>query len=193
MKRFFLATVLSVTAVALAGGQASAFPLRCKCYNKCCTFCVKPYNAFSPVCCGTLFCDGCCPQFGCRTQQYPQGLAPGGEAGYPDGACADGSCGGGAPWSGPAYLPSASGPVDHSPVMTGPATGGQLPIPSTTPFQAPSPLPLPNGTGTQSYYSLLYGAPVQPVAYPYNYQPAYPAVPPMGYLPPNFPNPWYQQ
>ena len=64
MKRFLLAAVLSVGAFALAGGQASAFPLRCKCYNKCCTFCVKPYNAFSPVCCGTLFCDGCCPQFG---------------------------------------------------------------------------------------------------------------------------------
>lgn len=191
MKRFLLAAVLSVGTLALTSGQASAFPFRCKCYNKCCTFCVKPYNAFSPVCCGTLFCDGCCPQFGCKTQQFPAG--PCCEAGHPDGACADGSCGGGAPWSGPAYLPSASGPGVQLPAMTGPASDGQLPIPSTTPFQPPSPLPLPNGTGAQSYYPRPYAAPVQPVAYPYGYQPAYPPVPPMGYLPPNVPNYWYQQ
>jgi hypothetical protein len=189
MKRFLLAAVLSVGAIALTGGQAPAFPLRCKCYNKCCTFCVKPYNAFSPVCCGTLFCDGCCPQFGCRTQQYPAGPGAGCEAGYPDGACADGSCGGGDACSSPAYLPSAGAPGSQAPVMTGPATGRQLPIPSTTPFQAPAPLPLPNGSGAQSSYPLPFGAPVQPVAYPYGYQ----AVPPMGYLPPNFPNYWYQQ
>ena len=66
-------------------------------------------------------------------------------------------------------------------------------MPGTQPFQAPTPNPLPNGTGVQSYYPLPYGAPVRPVGYPYGYQPAYPPVPPMGYLPPSAPNYWYQQ
>ncbi len=202
MKRFLLATVVSVAAIALTSGQASAGHFH-HCYSKCCTFCCKPYNAFSPICCGTLFCDGCCPQFGCQMHQPPGGPGPAGGAGCPDGACAygagldgacaDGSCGGGAPWSGSAYLPSGSGSDGQAPAMTGPATGGQLPMPGTTPFQAPTPQPLPNGTGAQSYYPLPYPAPVQPVAYPYGYQPSYPPGPPMGYLPPNLPNYLYQQ
>lgn len=210
MKRFLLAAVLSVGALALSREPASAGYFH-HCCNKCCTFCCRPYNAFSPICCGTLFCDGCCPQFGCQMHNPPAGPGPYGDAGcpggvcaaggvcpdggFPDGACVDGSCGGGVPWSGPASLPAASGTDGQAPATTGPATGpatgGQLPMPGTTPFQAPTPQPLPNGTGIQSSYPLTYSLPVQPstypVSYPHGYQPAYPPTP-MGYPPLNLPN-----
>src|SRR3954447_10347458 len=128
MKRFLLATVVSVAALALPSGQASAGHHH-HCYDKCCTFCCKPYNAFSPICCGTLFCDGCCPQFGCQMHQPPGGPGPYAGGGCPDGVCpagmgpdgicADGSCGGagGAPWSGPGSLPSAGGSDGQAPPM----------------------------------------------------------------------------
>jgi len=196
MKRFLLAALLSLGAVALTSSPASAYLFKCKCYKKCCTFCCRPYNAFSPSCCGTMFCDGCCP----KPCFQPQGPPAGYDGGCPDGACcADGACGG-APWAGPGYLPSAGGPAAQGPGAAGgtaPAPGGQLPMPGNQPFQPPTPMPLPNGAGVQSYYPATYLPPVQPVvspaAYQYGYPPAYPPAGPMGYLPMNGPNYWYQQ
>src|SRR5438046_6624672 len=66
MKKHFLVGYLSVAALALNGPAAQAGLLHhcCGCH-KCCTYlCVRPYNAFSPVCCGSVSCIGCCPMFG---------------------------------------------------------------------------------------------------------------------------------
>jgi hypothetical protein len=43
--------------------QASCWPFNCCAGCKCCssTLCIKPYNAFSPTCSGTMYCDGFCP------------------------------------------------------------------------------------------------------------------------------------
>jgi hypothetical protein len=180
MKRFLLAAVLSVGTVVIPSGQASARLLKCRCYNKCCTVCCKPYNAFSPSMSGCINFDGCCPQFGCN-QGPPQG-------GF-DQCCGDGSCVAGNLPGGVEYLPSQGGP-------SGLPQNGQLPAPGTQPFQAPTPMPLPPGSGAQSH-PVMYGPPVQPIRYPpvaqYGYQGGYPSPVPMGYPPVSYPGYGYQQ
>ena len=55
MKRLLLVASLAVVALGLGAGRASAAGLLWKLHCcKCGYFCVKPYNAFSPVCCGTV-------------------------------------------------------------------------------------------------------------------------------------------
>jgi|SRR5215813_11609411 len=184
MKRFLLAAILSVGAVAITSGQASARLLKCRCYNKCCTVCCKPYNAFSPSCCGWINFDGCCPQFGCN-QGPPQGGFDQycGDGGCGDGGCVAGNLPGG--FGGPEYVPSQGGPA-------GPPQNGQLPAPGTQPFQAPTPMPLPPGSGARSS-PVMFGPPVQPIRYPpvaqygYGYQGGYPSPVPMGYPPMSYP------
>lgn len=66
MKKLLALGLLSVAALGFATAPASAwwpcFPLKGCCKNKCCsTICIRQYNAFTPVCCGSLCCDGCCP------------------------------------------------------------------------------------------------------------------------------------
>jgi hypothetical protein len=190
MKQFLLAAVLSVGAVAFTNGQASARLLKCRCYKKCCTVCCKPYNAFSPSMSGCINFDGCCPQFGFHPQGPPQG---GFDPSCGDGGCGDGGCVAGhvpGGWGGAEYLPSQGGPSGLPP-------GGQLPAPGTQPFQAPTPMPLPPGSGAQSSYPMMYGQPVQPIGYPpvpqYGYQGGYPSPVPMGYGPASYPGYWYQQ
>jgi hypothetical protein len=68
-----LASLWMTPGTSSAGGsfglftQTSCWPFSCIagcgcCGSKCCsTICVKPYNAFSPTCSGTLYCDGFCP------------------------------------------------------------------------------------------------------------------------------------
>ncbi len=68
---FTLASLWLTPGTSSAGGtfglftQASCWPWSCLATcgcNKCCaTICVKPYNAFSPTCSGTIYCDGFCP------------------------------------------------------------------------------------------------------------------------------------
>ena len=60
MKRILTAALLSLGALGLSATQASAFFWK-HCCNKCCTICVKPYNAFSPAAFGSICFDGCCP------------------------------------------------------------------------------------------------------------------------------------
>src|SRR5262245_56487036 len=57
MKRLLTAAVFSIVALGLHVSQASAGLFLHKCCKKN-WFCVKPYNAFSPVCCGTVTLDG---------------------------------------------------------------------------------------------------------------------------------------
>ncbi len=64
MKKLFTAAFLSLMLLPLNSGKASAWnwPWKC-CCGHCYDFsiCCKQYNAFSPVCFGKLYCDGCCP------------------------------------------------------------------------------------------------------------------------------------
>jgi hypothetical protein len=71
MKKLLLSTVLGLAALAMmpALSQAGTFGLFtgcgwfgcCGCGSSSCTFCVRPYNAFTPVCAGNITCMGCMP------------------------------------------------------------------------------------------------------------------------------------
>src|SRR3954451_12223106 len=69
MKKLLLAGVLAVATCGLVAAPsfAGAFGLfTCGgCCSCGCNFCVRQYNAFSPVCCGSITCDGCLPIAGC--------------------------------------------------------------------------------------------------------------------------------
>jgi hypothetical protein len=67
MKKLIAAAILSVIAAGATAGNASAcfWPFCC---HKC-TVKIRPYNAFTPACCGTMYCDGCMPmQSHCPSQ-----------------------------------------------------------------------------------------------------------------------------
>lgn len=74
MKKALLSSFLGLASLALwaapsVAGTFGLIPCHCWpcggcgcCCGKCCsTICVRPYNAFSPCCSGTIFCDGCMP------------------------------------------------------------------------------------------------------------------------------------
>src|SRR5688572_5633175 len=61
MKQLIAAAACSLLALLLGTSQASAGIFNWGCCNKCGTFCVRPYNAFSPVCYGSVTCVGCNP------------------------------------------------------------------------------------------------------------------------------------
>ena len=116
MKKLFALGFLSLAAIGLASGPAAAwwpcFPCSCK---SCCTttICLKQYNAFTPVCWGSLTCDGCCPMnFGCCPGMGGYGFGGGGA-----GQCGtNGYCGGSSYVGGDGYML------------------GQLPAPATITF-----------------------------------------------------------
>lgn len=64
MKRnLFTLGLLSLVALGLLTSEAPAYWWRfCCCKSPCCTITIKPYNAFSPVCCGSSVLYGGCPQ-----------------------------------------------------------------------------------------------------------------------------------
>ncbi len=84
MKNLLLSAILGLAAVAVtpALSQAGTFGLftGCGCCCNSCTFCVRPYNAFTPVCSGNITCMGCmpfaCPGYGCPGYGYPAPYAP---------------------------------------------------------------------------------------------------------------------
>ena len=66
MNKFLTSALLGLASLGLALPTASAgtfglFPHCGFCCRKCCTFCVRPYNAFSPVCSGNICLDGIYP------------------------------------------------------------------------------------------------------------------------------------
>ena len=73
MKKLLLSALLGLAVLAgtPALSQAGTFGLftncswfgcwGCGCGNSCSTFCVRPYNAFTPVCSGNITCMGCMP------------------------------------------------------------------------------------------------------------------------------------
>lgn len=77
MKKILIAAAMAIVSVEAI--QAGSFGLfTCKSCNSC-NFVVRPYNAFSPVCSGTIFCDGAMPissngmNGGCASLNYTDG------------------------------------------------------------------------------------------------------------------------
>jgi hypothetical protein len=156
-----LALVVSgvVTAQSFAGCCFGLLPRMCGCCGCGAKFCVRQYNAFSPVCCGTVFCDGCCP-FG----------AGGGYGGCADGMCGPGGCG--LPFSGiPAGACGPNGcdggclgslpPSDPTPGAPAAPTTTASPLPSGPTSLIPSDRPIQNATYRPASFTLP--APLAPV------------------------------
>jgi hypothetical protein len=132
MKKLLFSASLALLAWGLTATPsfAHAFGLftchRCchgACKRGCMTFCCKQYNAFTPVCCGSICCDGCCP-FG--------GGGPG--PGYGPLACGPGGCDGAV-----SDLPAGATPVAPATPATGPALPSK-PLPTgTTSLYPPAP------------------------------------------------------
>ena len=147
MKKLLTCTLLAVAALTIQAAPSFAsgccfglFYKHCGCCGCGANFCVRQYNAFSPVCCGTVFCDGCCPFGSC-----------GYGGGYGGGACAGGMCPGGMNYMG---TPACAGPGCDGGAMLGslpaaetisetpgaPVSADANPVvsPSTLPTQMPA-------------------------------------------------------
>jgi hypothetical protein len=168
-------TFLSLIGWAVSAGSASAWELFPCCFHRHYSVIIcRPYNAFTPICCGNMVCDGCCPSpFSCGSpcaapiqRCLPPMCAPG---------CGDYAYASPTPMMSPMMAPSPTGPGLQAP----PAPGG--------PGFAPPP-PTPAQTLNQAAVGVnpqaMYG--VQPVGYNPNYYPQYP----MNYYPVNY-NPNY--
>lgn len=153
------------TAQSFAGCTFGLFYNHCGCCGCGAKFCVRQYNAFSPVCSGTVFCDGCTPFGpGCGGGGYggygpcAGGMCPSGGCGVPfsgmlscpSGGCADGACLGSLPASEPA--PADSAAPSANPVVSPSA------LPSGPTSQVVNDRPIQNAT----YRSVGYTAPSQP-------------------------------
>lgn len=175
MKKLFafgLMAVMFAWSAKPAAAWWPCYPL-CGCDKKgskcCASITIKQYNAFTPICCGSMSCDGCCPinLSGCGAGVCGPGML--GCAMSPAGPmCADpcaGACFAGCDGCGLGHLPATGNPAPAA-------------VPAPT-YKAPAPTPT-------SYYM---GNPymVQPAAYqhmmvqPMMVNPAYPMMP----TPPN--------
>jgi hypothetical protein len=159
MKKLLPSAVLAMAVCAFAAPQSFAgcfglFYNHCGCCGCGAKFCVRQYNAFSPVCCGTVFCDGCCP-FGSG------GGGPGPGYGGGCGPCAGGMCpapGCGLNFSG---VPACGGGGcgDGSCLGSLPPSEPPPGAPVGNPVVAPS--PLPSGPTSQA----MIGSTIQNAAY----------------------------
>lgn len=131
------------------------YPL-CGCDKKgsscCASITIKQYNAFTPICCGSMHCNGCCPMDltggGSVCGPGMMGCAAAGAACYDP-------CGAAAICSGCGQLPAVS------------------PAPIAVPgYQAPAPTPM-EGARPMSYNPYMVYSAVQPAAYRPMYTPAY--------------------
>jgi hypothetical protein len=198
MKKKLLVGLLSAAMLALNGPAAQAGLLfghchgcgHCKCGKYSTYLCIRPYNAFSPVCCGSVTCIGCCPMMGgmgfgmggpeaCMPSCFNGCCGPS----YASSGCCDSGClpPAGAVANGPAgqapnapLTPQPNGPT--TPTFTAP---GPTPIPTSQ--QWPAPLPYGYGVVQTAGYQQPYPVP-QPAYYP-GYYPGYNA----GYYPGYYP------
>jgi hypothetical protein len=176
MKKLLPSAILAVvvsgvlTAQSFAGCCFGLIPHHgcCGCCGCGATFCVRQYNAFSPVCCGTVYCDGCCPigPGGCGGGCGPAGCGLN-YSGLPAGCCGPMGCGDGAALGSlPAADPAVGAPVDGA----APAA----PLPSGPTSRLANDRPIQNATyRAASYYA---PAPVRTVA-PVQMQPQMMAAP----------------
>ena len=160
MKKLLVSSIVSLAALGMwaSPSQAWTFGLiphhcwpfccfGCGC-DKCCgTVCVRPYNAFSPVACGSMCFDGCNP-FCCGG--YP-GCYPGGPVGT--------------------MLPGCSGPDASAPAPATPTPMQTSPPPAANP--GPGAQLLPYGGPVQAAGAYPYAPMTPPGAAPYGGQPYY--------------------
>jgi hypothetical protein len=186
MKKLLTLGLLSIATLAWATASASAwwpcFPLKGCCGSKCCsTICIRQYNAFTPICCGSLSCDGCCPMTfgGCN---FGGNNCGGCNFGNNCGGCNYGApacCVGGGDACCLGQLP-APGTLAAPPPAAAPAAGGsnyQAPLPNAASYAPPMPW---NPYAPYNPYTM---SAVQRAGYqPYN------AMPPVPY---NGPAPYY--
>ncbi|MCI0684838.1 MAG: hypothetical protein L0Y71_22300 [Gemmataceae bacterium] len=148
--KLLVLTALSLTGVALSAAPASAWWFCKHGINRYSTVIVcRPYNAFTPVCSGSLVCDGCCP-FSCPG--LPNGASCSPHLGNPMlGLCYD-----------PAALQAMQPRMPH-PAMTMPAAQQfQAPMPAGQQTQMPMSYPV-QPAGYQGYYPQAH----YPMYYPY--------------------------
>jgi hypothetical protein len=122
----------------------------CGCCGCGAQFCVRQYNAFSPVCCGTVFCDGCCPFGACGGGGgYGCGMGPvGGMMPYSGVmGCGPGGCGGGG------YLGSLP-PADSVDGAPGAPAAPSAPLPSAMTSQLVNDRPIQNATYRPASYTV---------------------------------------
>lgn len=157
MKKLLPSAVLAVVVSGVLAAQSFAgccfglFYRHCGCCSCGATFCVRQYNAFSPVCSGTVFCDGCCPFGACGAG----GCGAGGcgvmpYSGVLPGACADGAGFGSLPAADPvAGAPAPAAPlpngstsqlVNDRPIQSAAYRPASFILPSTLPAIAPKQL-----------------------------------------------------
>src|SRR5262249_25806429 len=142
MKKLFAAGFLSLAMLGMANAPASAWFNCChpwRCCGKCVqTICCRPYNAFTPVCFGTICCTGCCPLATCCPMPLtgPMDSIPGPSCAFPgDGpGCFGPSCGGPScgPDCGGGAMPPG-GAVDTGPIPDGAVMGNGGGAPGFTP------------------------------------------------------------
>lgn len=174
MKKLFTAALLALASSSFlatpsfAGCCFGLFYKHCGCCGCGANFCVRQYNAFSPVCSGTVFCDGCCPfgsggygpGFAGGCGPCAGGMCPGvmnysGVLGCPSGGCADGACLGSLPASEPTVSDTGM-----------PAAPGAAPS-ASNPVVTPSPLPsyIPSSPTSQvSNYRAIQNTAYRPAA-----------------------------
>ena len=166
--KMYVLTALSLACLGLSARPASAWWLhRCGCNRYSTIIVCRPYNAFTPVCSGSMVCDGCCP-FACPN-------------------CAPGAC----------CSPALTNPLlsmcndpagiygyaQAQPMMMAPQA---MPMPAPQ-FQAPVPVPTQQTQAPMNYN-------LQPAAYQQGYPAYYPLYPaPMNVNPyQQAPAYWYQ-
>jgi len=171
MKRIIAVGMLSLGVFALMANTSFAGCLKCK--RKCAEFCVKPYNAFSPVACGSICLDGCLPIGSCNAgmlnyQGSPVCLGPNMGADLQQGT-------------------AFGGPMIYPPIFAQPNTIAIPPQPQ--PFNGiPVSAPAPQRPQAEAMPATPWGGPVNPVGY--QQPPAYPMPIPYGYPPANVPSYW---
>jgi hypothetical protein len=168
MKRLFPLALLA--AAALAGSATPSYAgtfglFYCGRWFNCCNVCIRPYNAFTPVCggMGEIMGGGCC-KWG---HGWPIGC------GCP---CCD-DCGWRIPFCGLPCMKHCCCYNDGTPIPGAPAIiDGPMSAPTVVAGNMPAPVPA----------GLMAQPAIQPVSYQSAvYPPAYPAYPvyPMGYAP----------
>ncbi len=144
---------------------------KCGCCGCGAKFCVRQYNAFSPVCSGTVFCDGCCPFGAC-------GGGYGGYGGFGGGMCGPGGCGvipfSGLAGGGCGPMGCGAGGYDGGYLGSLPASEPTMTDPNAPTAPATTASPLPSGTTSQmvndrpiqnaAYRPASYTVPADPVA-----------------------------
>jgi hypothetical protein len=184
MKQLITAGLLSVAVLATVGGTADAGLFRCcrHCSKYSTYICVRPYNAFSPVCFGSVTGIGCMPFFGGGPGFGWPGAAPFMPSVFSHGPeCCD------AGFGHHGYIPG------HAHDAPAGEPGKQMP-PAGKPFVPPNPTPVPGNTlvppqNLSYYYSPVHQAAYQP-AHPMGYygyqQPGYHPTYNLGYYHPGY-------